>query len=231
MKNYEVQIELLASNIDKISTPVLITGNIPFYKAAVVIGFCRKVRPYAWHHAIEGDRLNDKMAAKCPKLMFADELAKTIAEDIANGKEDSWKKEFDRHKYIVIEDFYKIAEKTTSQEILLDYLKNCNKPIIVTSKTLIGGNGYSDDVVEYFSEAAHLHVEDPTKEQILEDFFNGLDCLHKISLEDEAIAWIKQQEFFSIRTANGFRQTLKLHNTGKPFTLEECKKLSKGYIN
>ena len=171
------------------------------------------------------------MAAKCPKLMFADELAKTIAEDIANGKEDSWKKEFDRHKYIVIEDFYKIAEKTTSQEILLDYLKNCNKPIIVTSKTLIGGNGYSDDVVEYFSEAAHLHVEDPTKEQILEDFFNGLDCLHKISLEDEAIAWIKQQEFFSIRTANGFRQTLKLHNTGKPFTLEECKKLSKGYIN
>ena len=129
MNNYEVQIELLASNIDKIATPVLITGNIPFYRGAVVFGFCRKVRPYAWHHAIEGDRLNDKMAAKCPKLMFADELAKTIAEDIANGKEDSWKKEFDRHKYIVIEDFYKIAEKTTSQEILLDYLKNCNKPI------------------------------------------------------------------------------------------------------
>ena len=228
MNNYEVQIELLASNIDKIATPVLITGNIPFYKAAVVIGFCRKVRPFAWHHAIEGDgRLNDKMAAKCPKLMFADELAKTIAEDIANGKEDSWKKEFDRHKYIVIEDFYKIAGKTTTQESLLDYLKKCNKPIIVTSKTLIEGNGYTEEIVEYFSGAAHLHVEDPTREEIVENFFIRLD---KISIEDEAIAWIKQQEFFSIRTANGFLQTLKLHNTSKPFTLEECKKLSKGYI-
>lgn len=77
------------------------------------------------------------------------------------------------------------------------------------------------------SGAAHLHVEDPTREEIVENFFDRLD---KISIEDEAIAWIKQQEFFSIRTANGFLQTLKLHNTGKPFTLEECKKLSKGYI-
>lgn len=130
----------------------------------------------------------------------------------------------------MIEDFYKIAGKTTTQEILLDYLKKCKKTIIVTSKMLIEENGYLDDVVEYFSEAAHLHIEDPTEEEILEDFFNGLDCLHNVSLEDEAIGWIKQQEFFSIRTANGFRQALKLHNTGKPFTLEECKKLSKSYI-
>jgi len=110
---------------------------------------------------------------------------------------------------------------------LLDYLKQCNKPIIVTSKTLIEGNGYTEEIVEYFSGAAHLRVEDPTREEIVENFFIRLD---KISIEDEAIAWIKQQEFFSIRTANGFLQTLELHNTGKPFTLEECKKLSKGYI-
>ena len=229
MSCHDLPIELLATNIDKIRS-VVITSNKSFDRMAVAVGFCRKVRPYAWHHAFDGNRLNDKMAAKCPKLISADELAKTIAEDIAKGREEDCKKEFDRHKYIVIEDFYKISGKTTTQEMLLDYFEKCEKPIIVTSTALIKGDGYSDDIIEFFSSTAHLHVEDPTKEEVLEFFFAVLSLVDKISIKEEAIAWIRQQEFFSRNAALGFRATLKLYNTGLPFTIEQCKKLSKGYI-
>ena len=131
--------------------------------------------------------------------------------------------------YAMRDDFDKLEGKKLSQEMLMGYLNKSLKPIVIASKNKIQGDGYIDELVDYFRSGITIQLDDPTKEEKLEHFV-ALLTLNELEIEKEALLWIKNQEFISYTAAQGYLRTLRVVSEQSPITYEVCVANASNYI-
>lgn len=229
-KDLNALAEKIKENIDWYS-PVVVTGNIASGKTTFLTIFNRVVCPFVWPHGgvDEQGNLYPSMAKHFAKMIDAETLFQKMLDAISSGKCNTWKDVFAPYGYIVIDDFDRFKERFATQQMLFSYFSECNKPVIVASKDKIEGNGYIDELVDYFLSGAHIHLEDPTKEEKFEHF-DSFRRLHKLEIEEEALSWLKTQEFRSFTAALGYFKTLKSASDHLPLTYETCVVNAKDFI-
>lgn len=215
----------IKEQISKEIVPITVIGKRGTGKTSLLWLVERSVRPTLWHH----DGLTDKMKSKFAKKMDADELFEKMLDSIKSGKSNSWTNEFELYRYIIIDDFDKLEGKKLSQEMLMGYLNKSLKPIVIASKNKIQGDGYIDELVDYFRSGITIQLDDPTKEEKLEHFV-ALLTLNELEIEEEALLWIKNQEFISYTAAKGYLRTLKVVSEESPITYEVCVANASNYI-
>ena len=215
----------IKEQISKEIVPITVIGKRGTGKTSLLWLVERSVRPALWHH----DGLTDKMKSKFAKQMDADELFEKMLDSIKSGKSNSWINEFELYRYIIIDDFDKLEGKKLSQEMLMGYLNKSLKPIVIASKNKIQGDGYIDELVDYFRSGITIQLDDPTKEEKLEHFV-ALLTLNELEIEEEALLWIKNQEFISYTAAKGYLRTLKIVSEESPITYEVCVANASNYI-
>ncbi len=226
---YDVLMKKLTTNLIDYS-PVVITGNTGSGKTTFLEVFYGKLRSIACHDSCDENKgMCDGTSDKCAKLINADKLFKTIIEAISNRKSDSWKEDFEPYGYIIIDDFDRLIGKSTTQDILFTYFRECNKPVIVAAKTPIEGSGYNEEIIDYFSNGTHIHIDDPKRAEKLNKLNKILES-SDISIESEALSWIREREFISYSSVEGYVKTLHLFSADTPLTLEECREHAKVYI-
>ena len=213
------------------SSPVVVTGNIASGKTTFLMTFNRVVRPFAWHHdrVDEQGNLYPSMAKRFAKMIDAEALFQEMLDAIKSGNCNAWKHIFDPYGYIAIDDFDRFKDRSATQKMLFSYFSECNKPVIVASKDTIEGDGYIDELVDYFLSGVHIHLEDPTKEEKFEHF-DSLRYLHKLEIEEYALSWLKTQEFLSFTAVRGYLKTLKNASDDSLLTYEICVANAKDFI-
>ncbi len=222
MYNYDDQIESLALNPLGFS-PVVIIGNVGSGKTR----FLEKYREK--RNKFYKPAFGEWGAGEGAKIFNADEICQSIIDSIANGNGKSWRKIFASVDVIIIDDFDRLAGKTTTQEMLFSYFLTCKKAIVVSSKSEIVGEGLSEELSSFLSTGAHIHIDDPDKESKLDFLVTGL-CTAGIQIESEALEWLSNQNFISYAATKGYIKTLQLFATDEPLSLANCIKCSKGYI-
>ncbi len=229
-KDLNALAEKTKENIDWYS-PVVVTGNIASGKTTFLMTFNRVVRPFAWHHGGVDERGNlyPSMAKRFAKMIDAEALFQEMLDAISSGNCNAWKDVFEPYGYIVIDDFDKFKERSAVQKMLFSYFSECNKPVIVASKDTIEGDGYIDELVDYFLSGVHIHLEDPTKEEKFEHF-DCLRYLHELEIEEDALSWLKTQEFLLFTAVLGYLKTLKNASDNLSLTYETCVVNAKDFI-
>ena len=222
MNNYDTQIEMLAMKPLDYS-PVVIIGNAGSGKTYFLEKFCEKRNKF--YKPAFGEWGKDEGT----KIFNADEICQKIIDSIAGGKCNSWRKIFVSVDVIIIDDFDRLAGKTTMQEMLFSYFLTCKKAIVVSSKSEIVGEGFSEELSSFLSTGAHIHIDDPDKESKFDFLVTGL-CTAGIQIESEALEWLSNQNFISYAATKGYIKILQLFATDEPLSLANCIKCSKGYI-
>ncbi len=223
MNNFDTQIEMLVTKPLGFS-PVVIIGNVGSGKTY----FLEKYREK--RNKFYKPAFGEWGAGEGAKIFNADEICQKIIDSIANGNGKSWSKIFASVNVIIIDDFDKLAGKTTTQEMLFSYFLTCKKAIVVSSKSEIAGEGFLEELSSFLSTGAHIYINDPDKESKFDFLVNGL-CTAGIQMENEALVWLSNQNFISYAATKGFVKTLRLFTTGEPLSLSDCIKYTKGYIN
>ena len=220
----------IKEQISKEIVPITVIGKRGTGKTSLLYLVNLSVRPYAWHHATDKHgNLLPTMKKRLAKSVAADELFEKMLDSIKSGKSNSWTNEFELYRYIIIDDFDKLEGKKLSQEMLMGYLNKSLKPIVIASKNKIQGDGYIDELVEYFRSGVTIQLDDPTKEEKLEHFV-ALLTLNELEIEKEALLWIKNQEFISYTAAQGYLRTLRVVSEQSPITYEVCVANASNYI-
>lgn len=162
-KDFDALARKVKENIKQYST-VLITGNIGLGKSELLSLLEKTIA--------QTDEVVGKHSDTCTqmpqcsvKLADADVLGQYILKYVMCGKCNSWKDEFAPYKYIIIDDFEKLREKTTTQETLFSLFCRREKHIVIFSKDAIEGKGYIDEIVKYFRGGMHIHLDDPIVEK------------------------------------------------------------------
>lgn len=222
MNNYDTQIEMLAMKPLDYS-PIVIIGNVGSGKTYFLEKYCKK------RNKFYKPAFGEWGECEGAKIFNADEICQNIIDSIANGNGKSWSKIFAPIDVIIIDDFDRLAGKTTTQEMLFSYFLACNKAIIVAAKSEIVGEGFAEEISSFLSTGAHIYIDDPDKGTKLEFLLTNL-CAMGINVEDEALLWLSKQNFISYAATKGFVKTLRLFTTDEPLSLSDCIKYSKDYI-
>ena len=222
MPNYDKEIELLAMNPHEFS-PVLVSGNSGNGKSMFLDNFCKRRRK------LYKPAFSERNNSEYLKIFSARELFESIIESISMAYPKAWREQFADHDIIIIDDFDTVAGRPTMQEELFSYFLTCNKAIIVATKSEITEPDFSPELVSFFSSGAHVRIEAPDEESMLDFLINQL-AIDKITTTEEALLWLTQQNFTSFAAIKGFIKTLRLFKTDSAYTLEDCKRLAKSYI-
>ena len=229
-KDLRVWAQRIKDQISKEIVPITVIGNRGSGKTNLLYLVNLSVRPYAWHHGTdEHGNLLPTIKNKLAISVDADELFDKMLDSIKSGKSNSWTDEFEPYGYIILDDFDKLKGKKLSQEMLMSYLNKSLKPIVIASKNKIQGDGYIDELVDYFQSGITIQLDDPTKEEKLEHFL-ALLTLKELEIEEEALLWIKNQEFISYTAAHGYLRTLSVVSEQRPITYEVCVANASNYI-
>ena len=224
-KNLNILAQRIKDQISKGFAPITVTGSRGSGKTRLLWLVERSVRPALWHH----DDMTDQMKSKLAKEMDAGELFEKMLDAIKSGKSNSWTNEFEPYMCIIIDNFDKLEGKKLSQEMLIDYLYKSLKPIVIASKCMIKGDGFIEELVDYFRGGITIQLNDPTKEEKLEHFEALLACM-ELEIEEEALLWIRNQEFISYTATHGYLRTLEVVSTQSPITYEICVANASNYI-
>ena len=221
MNNYDDQIESLALNPLSFS-PISIIGNIGSGKTL----FLEKFR--SQRQKIYKPAFGDWSECEGAKIFNADEILKAFVDSVRSNN-NSWKEMFSAVDLIIIDDFDKLHGKTATQEALFSYFLTCQKAIILSSKSEIIGEGFSEEISSFLSTGARIYIDDPDKESKLNFLITGL-CTAGMLIENDALEWLSNQNFISYAATKGYVKTLQLFATEEPLSLADCIKCSKGYI-
>ena len=221
MPNYDKEIELLAMNPHEFS-PVVISGNSGNGKSTFLHKFCERRREL-YEPSFSKWKNGEYM-----KIIKSEELIESIAKSISADNK-SWRDKFIDDDVIVIDDFELFAAKLQTQKELFSYFIVCNKAIVIATSCEIRTPRFCSGLSSFFSSGIHIHIEDPDKDSKL-DFFAHQLAVNNLSVDEDALLWLTEQNFASFAAIKGFIKTLRFFKTDSAYTLEDCKRLVKSYI-